>query len=465
MTRFLDRIPVARALFGLCLLVFAIVTTIAASQRFELPQYDSAEYLGYARSIYLTGTYAQTPDGPAKDSGPGREPLYPVLIAGTAHLLDGFGHTLGDTLSTCYPLAEACSAGLRPLVYVNAILVTLAAVLVALTAIDLGTGRLGALLGAGYVALNFELLKEMHYVISDYLAVVLTAASGLALARAVRSGHRLTAWGAAGCAIGLLALTKNVFLPLAATLTVWLCVHGLWRLRHLGPHALAPAVAFGLVAVTLCGGWAARNVAYFGTATDGRTAISLSLREVYNDMTPAEHAAAFVVWLRGPGDALASKWFLPESLARFDETRPDSFYQQGQIFRHEARLERLMRDRNLTRSAASAASTVVVLAEIVTKWPGYLLSMPALFYRGLWADEFIVVGLPLLALLLARTWYRPQSTPFETALLMALCAGLWSLVAYPALSLNIPRYQDTAIPAFALATAISLDRFLKLRRP
>jgi hypothetical protein len=41
-----------------------------------------------------------------------------------------------------------------------------------------------------------------------------------------------------------------------------------------------------------------------------------------------------------------------------------------------------------------------------------------------------------------------------------MAGGLVSLVAYPALSLNIPRYQFTAAPALAIAAGIAVEALL-----
>jgi hypothetical protein len=111
-----------------------------------------------------------------------------------------------------------------------------------------------------------------------------------------------------------------------------------------------------------------------------------------------------------------------------------------------------MAERNVGRAEAEGAMAGVIAGEILARWPSYLATMPAVFYRGLWFDEFIVFGFPALVWLVVRAWRRRD---WATAL--ALTGGAFSLVAYAALSLNIPRYQFTAAPALAIAAGIAVE--------
>jgi hypothetical protein len=50
------------------------------------PVADEVQYLTYAKTLAETGQFAATSAGPKMDSGPGREPLYPALLAGIMRL-------------------------------------------------------------------------------------------------------------------------------------------------------------------------------------------------------------------------------------------------------------------------------------------------------------------------------------------------------------------------------------------
>ena len=163
--------PTFAGAFFLLALVLASVS--AGLQRFPLPSHDAEHYLGYARSLYLTGQFAATPQGPAADRTPGREPLYSVLVAGTAKVVPALGRALAD----CAPLAEPCKGGLRLLVFVNAALLALGATFALLTVIELGGTRAAALIGGLYVACNGHMHADLVHTYSDFLAVALSCAA------------------------------------------------------------------------------------------------------------------------------------------------------------------------------------------------------------------------------------------------------------------------------------------------
>lgn len=257
-------------------------------------------------------------------------------------------------------------------------------------------------------------------------------------------------WAASGAVLALLALTKAVFTPFALVVAALALV----RAR------LVCAVALGAMLVLPVGGWAWRNHALFGATSDGRGAIALSTREVFDHMRPDEHAAAFLWWTRGPGDDLAKRFLPEEAWRRHEWYEPDGFYNQGQVVRHQHRVDRLMVEQGLSAARAEAAAATVVLSEIAARWPAWLATMPALFYRGLWVDEFIVFGFPALVWL---TWHMARGRRWEA--LVAVAPGWWSLLVYPAISLNIPRYQLTAIPALAIAAGLVAQVLWRRWRP
>jgi hypothetical protein len=410
-------------LFVLCLAASLPPLAAALFLPVPLPESDSLDYLAYARSLHLAGTYAATPDGPASDRRPGREPLYPLLIAGVAEL----SPALARSLETCAKPAEVCRLGYRPLVFVNALLLGGAALMAGLTVLALDGGPMAALIGCLYVAANVHMYKDMKYVLSDYLAVFLCAALTLALAR--------RRWLGAGLAAAGLALAKAVFLPFGLLLSAVLA----WR----GDRKAAALIAALVLVANL--GWMERNIAWFGVAGDGRDGLALSTREVFDHMSPAEHRAAWLWWLRGPGAGLARKIMPLEAWERHQWDAEDGFYNQGQVVQPS----RIVAASGLGPTEAEAEVKRVVARQMLADWPHYLATLPVLFYRGIWFDEFIAIGLPLLGLLL---WRSVRTKAWDR--LIILSPGLWSMAVYPAISLNIPRYQYCAVTGLALAAGL-----------
>ena len=80
--------------------------------------------------------------------------------------------------------------------------------------------------------------------------------------------------------------------------------------------------------------------------------------------------------------------------------------------------------------------------------------MPAVIYRGLMFDTFFWLGIPALCwavLHLFKGRHRGH--------LLSLSPGIRSLLVYPAISLNVPRYQFTAMVAIAAAVGLASARW------
>jgi 4-amino-4-deoxy-L-arabinose transferase-like glycosyltransferase len=447
----------SQAVFWAALAGFSLLVTLLAAtwHDFPVPANDSVEYLAYARSLHIAGVYAATEAGPAADAIPGREPLYSLVIAGLARLHPTWSTALRD----CSPPMETCASGLIFLKYANVVFLALAAVIAGATIRALGGSHAGAIVATGYVSLNFTIWRWLKYVISDYLAVLLVAIGVLSLILALRRQTDPRAWTGLGIVLALLALTKQVFLPFAVLLAIGFLIHGLVIRRQRCWSALVPGLSVLTVVAAINGGWALRNIALFGVMNDGRGSIALSTREVFDNMSSFEHGIAFLWFMRPPGRNIARRWFPEEDWRRFEWEEPDGFYLQGQVTNHAARVAQLKSGTGVSDAVAQARASGVVIREIFTNWTGYLASMPAIFYRGLWFDAFMPLSLPLFFLPFLWAWRERL-----WLLPVALSPALWSLFIYPAISLNIPRYQFTVVIALAITAGLAADRLKSKRR-
>ncbi len=416
---------------------------------------DVPEYLATAYHIVHDHLYSGRKLSRPPEPTLGREPAYPLLLAGlmaTDPVFASFGPACLTADGAC-PQRTYRTPSLANLVLIEA--AGLAMFL--LGRLVCGTPA-GGLVAAAYLLLNVHMNKGWADLMSDRLAVALLAFAMLALAHAWRGG-RPWQWALAGGAFAALTLTKALFLPFCAL--AWLAASAL-ALRH-APTRRRRMLAAGsaaLVYLALIGGWALRNDAVSGQwrLTDARSGIALSTRAVFDTMTPAQYAAAFVYWTRGFGPGLARRLFAPDTVAPFDLDRPGGFYDRGQNG-YRPRVEALMQANHIDYWAAARIVDASIVQDIGQHKVGYGLSTLPLIYRGLWGDEFILLGLPCLILALWQAWRRRG-----WLLLLLLGTGVFNLVAYAAVSLNIPRYQMTAVPALALATGIiGSSSFLKKR--
>lgn len=406
---------------------------------------DTPGYLLPAFNLYAHGVFSSE-RAAAREPGGGREPGYPWLLAGLMALDPEFGRFTTD----CLEPATACPAATyRSAQWANGILVALTGLAVYLAAWLLTGRALPAFAAGGMIWLNNELAKARDDLMSDHLALLLLALAMAAAAWASRRG-RVTEWALAGALLGLAALTKAIFLYLFLAAAA------------LGLIALAVArdgrrrLAIGLLGLALgsapvAGSWMARNAAVtgdFAITADDRAGISLHVRNEYNRMSPQQYAAAFVHWTRGFGDSLAKRLFDREVLSDFSYSEPGSFMHEGHLYSTRVR-ERMARD-GLSQEAAEAALDAEVRDAILASLPLHAATTLPLFYRGLWIDEFIAFTFPALLWL---TWTALRRRRW--AILIVLSGGWFSLLFYPLVSLNITRYQVTAVPALALAGGIA----------
>lgn len=406
---------------------------------------DSPQYLSEAYHIHAHGTFspAMTPDD--VPPGIGREPGYATFLAALMRVDPGFGRFT----PACLVQPESCDAAMyRVPQLANAALIGLAG-LTLFAAVRLLTGSpLAAGVAGGYLLLNVQMHKDWFYIASDHLALWLLTLAMLATVWAARAPGWIR-WGAVGLALAALTFVKAIFLYFTAPMLVGAGIAAVVRPPHRRRIATA-AAAVGFVYVALIGGWIVRNDVSAGRLafTDMRSGIALSTREVFNHMTPQQYVAAFVFWTRGFGDGLAKRLFPADVVDPFELGQPGGFYDVGQ-FGYDRRLTDIALSRGVSRIDAARELDRDLMTSIATHPVAHALTTLPVFYRGIWVDEFIVVGLPVFLVILAGAARRR-----EWLLFLLLSIGGFNLLLYALISLNIPRYQMTAVPSIALATGI-----------
>lgn len=424
----------------------AVLSFLLFGVRFRHPwpaEGDTPAYLLGAWSLARFGVY-----GPNAEATPaiGREPGYAVLLA----LMMRSDTALAAFSPACLASNDACPLALyRPAQVANVILTLAAATIVGRVALSV-TGWIWALpVAFGYISLNGTALSWRQYLVSDYLAlclvaIVLNALSGFA------NRVSVIAASVAGASLALLIFVKAAFLYLALLLSLIIGLFALGKRRAHLPTWLAFSASWACPVLL----WMLRNSIIGGAFvfTDLRSGIALSTREVFNHMSITDNLIAFVYWTRAFGDGLARSLFGRERVAMFDIGNPDGYYLVGQL-RYETWVAAVMSERGADHAEAVRIVNRDLLRLFLERPLGYLASMPALVWRGVWIDEFIVVGLPSLV------WASRHSLAERRfAMLAALLPGIFNMLFYAAVSLNIPRYQMTALPSLAVATAWAASR-------
>lgn len=441
------------AAIGLLCVVFGYGLTIRPIQ----PTADSVSYLSGAYHMRVDGVYSGEPTDEAVPPAIGREPGYSVLLAGMMLIDPAFG----GFHPSCLLQTGLCDSRLyRTPQWVNAGLIGAAGFTLFALVHRLTGRRLPALVSALYVLANVQMNKGFSDIISDPLAVWLTTLTMWLAAWAWQARPSPWRWACVGLSLAALAFTKAIFLYcalLAFVTGLSVCLIRSERRRMVMPAMIAATLAFALPT----GGWVARNTFLIGVPvfTDLRSGIALSTREVFNHMSSEQYLAAFVYWTRGFGDGLARRIFPTEVIAPFDLGQPGGFYDVGQNgYGH--RLAALEQEEGLGEVAAVKRLDRQLIAAILERPFTHLATTLPVFYRGIWVDEFIVIGLPIFLITLIGAIRRREGL---IAALLGL--GAFNLLFYALISLNITRYQMTAVPAIALACGLALHRWIERRRP
>ncbi len=428
----------------------ALALVILLSLLFRLPrgggvepaQGDLPAYLSGAYHLRHDQTFSMAPTAAPVPPGLGREPGYPLFLAGLMALDPGF-----DRFTTaCLAAKTPCPASIyRVPSLANLGLILGTGMLAFLLARLLCGTPTGGLIAAAYLLFNTHMNKLWADLMSDRLAVCLVALSMLLLATAWRrGGWRLAA---AGAAFAALTLTKAIFLPFC--LAAWCCAMAIaLRRRQQRTRLVAMAAAFSV----LVGGWALRNWSVSGMPrlTDARSGIALSTRAVFDDMSAPDYLVSMVYFSGSTGAHLAKRWFGAAEAEKFAIDTPGGYYDIGQNG-YPKRVASIMDSQHMEYWQATATVDHQIIAGIKQHWPGYLVTMLPLTWRGLWIDQFLFLGLPCF-LWACRCAVRRR----DGLLAVLLGLGAYNMLAYAALSLNIQRYQMTAMPSVALAVAVTL---------
>lgn len=411
----------------------------------QSPDYaDASEYIGSAINIAKHGVVNDNLQG-AKAVMPSisREPGYPFLLSLVLQLDDSINKISPDCL-----YQNGC--GTAPYVlgkWTNRLLIVAAGLVMFFAVRSITGSPFAAVVGGMHIWLNHQAHKNHDYMISDPLALFLASLLVMAIAWAWRKQNPI-AWVFPGATFVWLAFTKAIYiylLPIALLAGLILVVLSKSARRS----SLVKLVVFTTIVTTPIALWMDRNHDISGDYqfTNNRGGIALSTRVVFNDMDLVDYLAAFTYWTRGAGDGWAEDLFPAEVVKPFGWYEKDGYYLRGQLGFGE-RVSELVANEGLSSVEASDKAEQELKDAILSRPIKHIVTTLPLIYRGIWIDEFAVITFPAFIALLVYALRRRQAL-----LIAVLLPSLFSLVFYAAFSLNLARYQMTALPGFAIAFA------------
>lgn len=410
---------------------------------------DAREYLLLAYNVIDDGVYTELAADPPVPMV-SREPGYPALLM-VSFLLDP---NFSAVDRTCLAARRGCPPEAYAVAqWVNRLLSAGAGLIVFAIGTLVTRHWIGGAVAGTAIWINSRLLKDLNYIISDALALFLAALLILMLLLAWRRKSPAL-WFAAGLSLAALALTKAVFLYYTMVLLPVLLIAAYRSVRTRpgsAPTMLLCACLFFTAFAGPTGAWMTRNHGVGGEYTitgPGRASLSLSTREIFNDFTPTQYAAAFVHWTRGFGDNLARALFEPAVWKPFELDNPNGFYNRA-VRRMSERVGTLRQKENVPRGEAYTIFKNEMISAILSRPVVHLLTTIPVVYRGIWADEFAFLSFPLL---IVCCWLAVRRHRWD--ILLILSPGLFNLLFYALVSFNLPRYQTTAAPDLTLSLAI-----------
>lgn len=265
---------------------------------------------------------------------------------------------------------------------------------------------------------------------------------------------RAVAGAVSGLALGLLVLTKAVFL-------YWLyllLMVGAVVLLRMPVLRKATAVAL-LIPVVIAGGWMLRNAHYFGDfAVAGRDGEVLTIRAAFLEMTWSEFRAGFFAF--GPDYPRWVVGSLPRpadsDVARFDRSNPVGFYQTGKRETREAELKGSVGDLRASGMDRIAAEPLKYAAHTVLF--AWRAAFPTIFrYRqGPSHDPSFTVAawvrLAGMGSLLFLALYSVVRKRWD--MIVFVLPALFSWGIHAAATHAIPRYSAPIVPVMIVGVAL-----------
>ncbi|WP_135081416.1 hypothetical protein [Terasakiella sp. SH-1] len=440
-----------------------------AKSKAENPFYgDASDYVRGAFTLYHHGVFSQHISITMPPAGLGREPAYAFVLSLWAYLDSGFQ-------SLTIQCLEAISCSKEQFVgaqWFNRFLFALSGVLMFIAGY-LASGRLlGATIAGGAIWFNKHMQKNMDYIVSDPLALMLSSFLLLLLVViAVKKRENkpvVFLWALAGGVLAALTLTKAVFyyfgLLFIATFVVY-CIYKIFCKQQDRFLTTVRFLLFSVCFIVPVFMWMERNNDISGERiiTPSRAGIALNTREVLNHMTPAQYFTSFLYWTRGFGDNWARALLPKEIWTEFEIANPDGFYLKAQLG-YPKLVKEVMLKEGVNKTVASKMVDRRLMMDIVSNPITHVLVTIPVFYYGIWVDQFAFLSVPFFFWCLWLAWKKR-----EFALPLILAPSLFNMIFYALISLNIPRYQMTAVPGLALALAIGFciwaeqGRFQKLQ--
>ncbi len=435
--------PAAKIVFAA--MVFVVLAAAILSRPGKwLSDFDQSFYLTIAYDLDRHGVFSNgvfdTTDSSRAVPPPGMffGPGYPLVVLAAMKIDARFA----EAVACIVERREGCEIYALPALLLHALFLALGVLAIARSAQLLFDSRRVFWLSGALATVSLLPSRDLFsFIMTESLTFCLYSVAALGLVLAWKTA-RMRDFALAGCALGLLCLTRPSFLVLLPVVAALSVLHGY---RFAAPdkkrpwtHAAVLVLGFALVV----GPWLVRNavsVGKFGLSEEYGAA-TLIERFAFDDMTWREYLLAFPYCLPGIGPPVVASLFGADAMDRFQYDKPGSFFAAGRAKRmamveKHGRLDPIIGD--------------VLREELRSNgWRYIVVSLP-LAWCGLWtAGPWSLALVPLFGWACLRALRQSQPLFLLYAIPPLVMVGLHAAVAN-----HYTRYNLILIGPFAAGAA------------
>jgi len=432
--------------FLLCLYVVLFIFRGLETLRVDrTPRFDAQDYATMAYNVAHYGVFSLSLERPDKPPLPmmHRPPAYPFLLA-----LGIWASPDVRALDMEAFFKDESQARLRPLRWMQLLLLQLAAFLAMWLTWELTRSLPHAFLTLGLVGLDKEIISMSGAFLSEGLACFLLTSLSLCLALAVRTLSR-SLFGLSGVCLAALALTRPAYAYFGVFLLAFFCL--LWLRRPAEREKVRAGILIFLVCFAVpVGAWMGRNVYHFQKARIANGAgVVLDIRSRLDLMTLRQYEASFLFWSNSWYlDEITPEYFDEEALAFLDETSPEGAYQQAYA-----------RSGGLAMEHGSADADSLQKAEAMSRilshpWRHIAVTVPVAL-RGIYVHGIVLSVLLFACLLCAFVMVCLRRDAVAVA---ALLPSAFSFAFHAFLTQNIPRFSQPLIAMLWVSVVLVLSK-------
>lgn len=446
--------PAAKIVFAA--MIFAVLAAAILSRPGKwLSDFDQSFYLTVAYDLDRHGVFSNgvfdTTDSSRSAPPPGMffGPGYPWVVLAAMKIDARFAEAVACIVES----GEGCEIYALPMLLLHALFLALGVLAIARSAQLLFDSRRVFWLSGALATVSLLPSRDLFsFVMTESLTFCLYSVAALALVLAWKKA-RTRDFALAGCALGLLCLTRPSFLvllPVVAALGV------LQGYRFATPDKKRPwtqAAVLVLGFALVVGPWLARNavsVGKFGLSEEYGAA-TLIERFAFDHMTWREYVLAFPYCLPGIGPPIVASLFGSDSMDRFQYDKPGSFFATGRATRiamveKHGRLDPIIGD--VFREELRNNGWRYVLVSLPLAWCG-------LWTAGLWSFALV----PLFGWACLRALRQSKPLFLLYAVPPLIMVGLHAAVAN-----HYTRYNLILIGPFAAGAAWIICRWISRAR-